>query len=394
MSRRALRAHNWPLAALLIIMVLFLPYRILQFICLLYLIVLAASYAYSRATFAFVSVRRRDPVIRTHRFEPTEISLTVENSSPLPLAYLTVMDSRGSLFSRESGKFVDRMRPKERLSFSYSIESRSRGEYPVGPVVLMGSDPLGFFPWKRTERQAGKVIVYPETLPIRIPLSSGLPAGTIRTENRVYEDVTHYRSLREYVPGDDARRISWKASAKTGRLYSMEYLPALYSPVLVLLNLCWEEFPLRYRSHWVERSAVVAASLIMHFVSLKQEVGMIASAVKKDGSAMPAARLGSTSGHATAVMEMLAYMEPAREPVDFVRLVSTSGIDIPAGTRIEVITPKITDLQHALLRESKQKGLIPEFFLVGGDQPDLRESLAKEFPVHVIADYGNELFDN
>jgi uncharacterized protein (DUF58 family) len=393
LSRRAPKVHRWPLAALLIAAVLFFPFRIVQFICLLYLAVLGASYAYSRATFALVRVRRRDYVLRAHRFEPTEISLTVENTSPLPLSYLTVLDSRGALFSRESGKFVARMRPRERRTFSYFIESQDRGEYLIGPVMLVGSDPLGFFPWRRTEKQAGKIIVYPETLPIRVPLSSGLPAGSIRTDNPVYEDVTHFRSLREYVPGDDARRINWKASAKTGQLHSMEYLPALFSPVLVLLNLNWEEFPLRFRSHWVERSAVTAASLVMHFVSLKQEVGLIVSAVRKDGSAMPAARLGSAPGHATAIMEMLAYMEPARDAVDFVRQLSTSGMDIPAGTRIEVITPKLSDLQHALLRESRQKGMIVECFLVGGDQPELRESLSREFPVHVVTDYGNELLD-
>jgi uncharacterized protein (DUF58 family) len=394
LSRRGRNKIHWPLAALLLAAVLFFPFRMVQFLCLIYLIVLAASYAYSRATFALVSVRRRDPLLRTHRFEPTEIALTVDNACILPLAYLTVIDNHGSLFSREPGKIVARMRSRERLSFSYSVEGRNRGDFTVGPVVLFGSDPLGFFPWVRTEKALGRLIVYPETLPIDSLLTEGLPAGTVRTENRIYEDVTHYRSLREYVAGDDARRISWKASAKTGRLYSMEYVPAIFSPVLVLLNLNWEEFPLRFRSHWVERSAVTAASLVMHYVSLKQEVGFIASAACRDGSALPAARLGSTAGHATAIMELLASMEPSRESTDFIGLLPTSGVDIPAGTRLEVITPRITPLQHAMLRESRQKGLAVEIFLTGGDSPELRQSLQKEFRVHVVKDYGNELIDN
>ncbi len=393
MSRRGHRIHRWPIAVLLALVVLFFPFRVVQFICLLYLVILGASYAYSRVAFSRVSVQRRDPVLRTHRFEPVEVSLCVENASSLPLAYLTVLDSRGPLFSRESGKFVERMRPREKRSFSYSVEGRTRGEYTVGPAALMGSDPLGFFPWRRAEKTPGKIIVYPEVLPINVPLSAGLPAGAIRTENRIYEDVTNYRSLREYVPGDDARRISWKASAKTGRLHSIEYLPALFSPVLVLLNFSWEEYPLRYRSHWIERAAVTAASLIMHFVSLKQDVGLVSSAVGRDGGAMPAAPLGSSSGHATAIMEMLACMEPAREPVDFIRMLSASGITVPAGTRVEAITPGLTDLQQETLRDFKQKGMTVECFLVGGDRPELRERISREFPVHVVRDYGNELLD-
>ena len=92
MSRRRRNRIHWPLAVFLLASILLFPYRILQFLCLIYLVVLAASYLYSRATFSLVRVRRRDPVLRTHRFEPTEISLTVDNASILPLAYLTVID--------------------------------------------------------------------------------------------------------------------------------------------------------------------------------------------------------------------------------------------------------------------------------------------------------------
>ncbi len=372
---------------------LFIPFRAAQFIALLYLLTLAASFAYSRLALGAVAVRRRDPVLRSYRFEPLEIALTVENAGPLPLPYLTLMDNRGPLFSRESGKFVSRFRSWERKDFSYRIESQNRGEYEIGPVTVCGSDPLGMFPWKKTQGETGRLIVYPEVLPLAVALEQGLPAGSVRSENRIYEDVTRYRSLREYVPGDDARRISWKASAKTGRLYSMEYLPVLLSPVLVLLNLNWNEFPLRFRSHWVERAAVLAASLVMHFVALKQEVGLIASASVRGGDAAPIIRLGSTPGHATAVMETLARLEPSWTEIDYTRLLSAAGMDIPVRTRIEVITPRVTEEQRAMLREAGRKGWFPEVFLLGGDGGGLAERLSREFPVHVVRDYGSELID-
>lgn len=386
-----MKTFRWILSFLLIGVLFFFPYRILQFISLLYLLMLGASYAYSRIIAACLTVHRLEPVMRAHRFEPMEIVLTVGNSSPLPLPYVTVIDIRGPLFSRESGKFIIRLRSWEKKVLSYRIESQMRGEYLVGPVVLIGSDPLGMFPWRITRRETGRLIVYPEVLPVVKPIRTGLPAGNLRVENRVYEDVTRYRSLREYVPGDDVRRISWKASAKTGRLHSMEYLPALFSPMLILMNMNGEDFPLRFRSHWVERSAVTAASLVIQSVSLGQEVGLVASAALKGGETPAVARLSAAPGHATAIMEMLARMEPLPGSTDYTRLLATSGVVIPVGTRIEVITPRVSEPQLGFLREAKQKGWLIELFLVGGDSLTDGGLLGKEFPVFRISDYGSEL---
>jgi uncharacterized protein (DUF58 family) len=379
------------LSFLLALVLLFVPFRAVQFIALLYLLTLAACFGYSRLSAASVVVRRRDPVLRAYRFEPLEIAFTVENSGPLPLPYLTIMDNRGPLFSRESGKFIAGFRSWQRKNFSYLIESQNRGEYEVGPVTVCGSDPLGMFPWKTAQAEAGRLIVYPEVLPLAIKPREGLPAGSVRSGNRIYEDVTRYRSLREYVPGDDARRINWKASAKTGRLYSMEYLPVLLSPVLVLLNLNWNEFPLRFRSHWVERAAMLAASLVMHFVALKQEVGLIASATLRGGGAAPMIRMSSAPGHATAILETLARLEPSWTETDYTRLLSAPSVDIPVRTHIEAITPRVTEDQQAMLREAGQKGWFPEVFLLGGDPEGRVERLSREFPVHVVTDYGNDL---
>jgi len=69
-------------------------------------------------------------------------------------------------------------------------------------------------PWRRKLGARQRLIIYPEVLPLTRPLRSGLPAGTLPTRDQVYEDITRYRSLREYVRGDDARRINWKVSAR------------------------------------------------------------------------------------------------------------------------------------------------------------------------------------
>ena len=376
----------------LLVIVVFFPSPALQLLALLYLALLALSFLYSQLAFRYVVVRRRQIVLRAHRLEPMEIVLTVENRCPLPVPSLLLVDMQNYFFVSEPGKFLLDLGPWGKRTLSYRITSQNRGEYTIGPAVLRGSDPLGFFPWRKAYHEKQTLIVYPEVLPIVLPVRTGLPAGSIRVDSRIYEDVTRYRSLREYVPGDDFRRISWKVSARTGRLYSMEYLPQLYAPVLILLNLRREDYPARHRYHWAERAAVLAASLVVHFLALKQEVGFLASASLKNGGGIPAAKIQGTHEHGMTILEMLARIDVSAANVDLLRLLSDSGMNIPAQTRLEVITPQLSRAEWALLRRLKTKGCLVELFLLGSDNPRQSETLSREFVVHTVSDYGHELF--
>jgi uncharacterized protein (DUF58 family) len=385
------KAIHLLLLALLLVLVLFFPLRILQFVVLLYIGVIGLSYLYSRIIPRYVTVRRKNKVLRTHRFEPLEITLIVENRSFLPVAYLNVVDEQNTFFASEPGNFLIKLRPGERKILSYSLESQHRGQYTVGPAVIQGSDPLGLFSFRARSAESQTLIVYPEVLPLSLLSSEGLPAGTIRVENPVYEDVTRYRTLREYLPGDSLRRVNWKASAKTGQLFVMDYLPLLHAPVLILLNLNSQDYPMRFRYHRIERAATLAASLVVHFLSLRQEIGLIASARLEGGEAVPVAEIRGTHGHATTLLEMLGKMEPAQGGPDFSELLFTSGIELPVRTRVEAITPVLGQLDINRLRQLRGKGCTVELFVLGEQLQAARELCGREFSVFSVQDFGSEL---
>ncbi|UCF99332.1 MAG: DUF58 domain-containing protein [Spirochaetaceae bacterium] len=386
-----MKASFLVLLLILLVLVLFFPLRILQFVTLLYLGVFGFSYLYSRIILRYVTVRRRDKVLRIHRFDPMEITLIVENRSPLPVAYLNILDEPNTFFASEPGNFLIDLRPGERKILSYPIESQHRGQYTVGPALIQGSDPLGLFPFRKKAEESQILIVYPEVLPLSLPNSEGLPAGTIRVENRIYEDVTRYRSLREYMPGDSLRRVNWKASARTGQLFVMDYLPLLYAPVLILLNLNREDYPMRFRHHRIERAATLAASLIMYFLTLRQEIGLIASARLEGGEAVAAAEIRATHEHATTLLEMLAKMEPARDGPKYSELLFSCGFEVPVRTRVEVITPVLSELDCARLRQVKERGCSVDIFLFGEEHQRYRQRYGREFSIYSVQDFGNEL---
>jgi len=385
------KASHILLFLILLVVVLFFPLRILQFVTLLHITVVGLSLLYSRIISRYVLIRRKDTVLRAHRFEPIEISLIVENRSPLPVAYLNVLDEPNYFFASEPGNFLISLRPGERKILNYPIESQRRGQYSVGPALIQGSDPLGLFPFRKQSKESQTLIVYPEVLPLSLKSSEGLPAGTIRVENRIYEDVTRYRSLREYLPGDALRRVNWKASAKTGQLFVMDYLPLLHAPVLILLNLNSEDYPMRFRHHRIERAATLAASLIVHFLSLRQEIGLIASARLDREEAVPVAEIRGTHEHATTLLEMLAKMEAASGSRDFTQALFAAGIEVPVRTRLEVITPVLSELHCARLRQIKEKGCTVEIFLLAEQHRSYSQTYGREFRILSVQDFGNEL---
>jgi uncharacterized protein (DUF58 family) len=386
-----LKASRIVLILLLLVVVVFFPFRAVQSVALLFLVVLALSWLYTRLSSRYVTVRRRELVTRAHRFEPMQVTLVVENRGFLPLAYVSVLDTPNSFFASEPGYFLISLRAGERKLLRYPIESQNRGEYSIGPVLLKGSDPLGLFPWQKQQQELQSLIVYPEVLPLELEHPAGLPAGTIRVENRIYEDLTRYRSVREYLPGDDSRRINWKASARTGQLVSMDYLPMLYAPVLILLNLNREDYPLRYRYHRVERAATVAASLVAHFVELKQEIGLVAAGSQKRGGGPPVAPIRSSPEHATAIMEMLARIDVGGGEEDFTTRLYEAGIEVPARTRIEVISPSLSEGQWGRLRPLVEKGCTVELFLLGAENLLATRQLSPEIAMYAVQDYGDAL---
>ncbi len=99
----------------------------------------------------------------------------------------------------------------------YVLMPTRRGVHEVGPLELEWGDPFGLTRRRRTVLDAVPVIVHParepahdrivsrawEDPPVRPPVSKPWPTGF------------EFYGMRDYVHGDDPRRIVWRASART-----------------------------------------------------------------------------------------------------------------------------------------------------------------------------------
>jgi uncharacterized protein (DUF58 family) len=169
---------------------------------------------------------------RVARGEPAAMSLTVRNSSRLRAANLMAAD-------RCAGRDVPvpllRLRPGRDTTVDYPVPTSRRGVIPVGPLRVTRSDPLELLSLSRTYGGTATVWVHP-----RIHLLRAVPAGMSRSLDGRIDKVPHgtitFDSLREYVVGDELRRVHWRSSAKVGELMVREQLDTSEPTIVVLLD--------------------------------------------------------------------------------------------------------------------------------------------------------------
>lgn len=100
-----------------------------------------------------------------------------------------------------------------------------RGVRRLAPVTLATTFPLGLLESRRLFDDALEVVVYPRVWAVRPSVLNQL-TGTGRAPRRARGDGDEYFSLRDYMAGDDIRRVAWRISARRGRLMVKEFEPS------------------------------------------------------------------------------------------------------------------------------------------------------------------------
>ncbi len=335
---------------------LYTPVPLVRYIAALYLVVVLLAFVYTRVMPYAISVSRVDESQRGIKLQDIELRLRVRNRTILPVPYFTLTDSHGQLFTRSDNWLVN-LRPFEEREVSYTVQGQHRGAYELGPVTIEGNGPFGLFSWRRRVDLPGTVIVYPTIHRLDLIYRQGLPSGSLPIDNKMYEDVTQFRSLREYVAGDDMKRINWKASAKTDKLFTMEFDSTLYFSVLVVLNFCRDDFPQRQRESLIERAAEVAASVPFYYTQLKQEIGFVSTGNLPGEDGYATAPIKAGYGHAQGILELISRLEPVGGKADFNAMLYQSGVTIPTGTRVIVVSPAFSQTQADVLIAAGRKGM-------------------------------------
>jgi uncharacterized protein (DUF58 family) len=111
------------------------------------------------------------------------------------------------------------------LTVEYLVRPPHRGAYSFGPVDVRCWRPGGWL-WRQVRIPAAEsAAVYPSVLAIKryqLTLRRGMPLMQGLRRARPPGATTAFAGLREYLAGDEIRRISWKATARRDNPVVME----------------------------------------------------------------------------------------------------------------------------------------------------------------------------
>lgn len=333
--------------AIVSIGLLFVPGKAAQCAFMTLAFTLAVSFAWSRAIMRGLSVKRGVLALKASCQDREKISLFVENRSFLPALECRVTDAAGLLsVSADDGRWALSLAGGERALLSYEIRCNERGAFSVGPVRVRASDPIGLFPFEKTIETRCAVLVRPRIARLGNIPGSGVPQGAILVRDARYEDITLFKSVREYAAGDEMRRINWKASARLGRLLTNAFQDSLNSPFVVFLNLSAGDYALQGRHEEAETLIARAAALVARARELGQRCAFFSSGFVARESG-PKAADGALSAmietgfaEPEAVLDLLARISLAdRDAAETDAIAERATRKAVKGTRLFIVSP-------------------------------------------------------
>ncbi|NVO29849.1 DUF58 domain-containing protein [Hymenobacter lapidiphilus] len=145
-----------------------------------------------------------------------DVAIYLESRYRFPISTETI-DEVPHQFQRRDVLFRALVQPGETSVIRYQLRPTKRGEYEFGALNVYVASPLGLVRRRFRFDENRMVPVYPSFLQMRqyelLAASNRLTEVGVKRIRRVGQSL-EFDQIRPYVPGDDPRRINWKATAR------------------------------------------------------------------------------------------------------------------------------------------------------------------------------------
>jgi uncharacterized protein (DUF58 family) len=300
--------------------------------------------------------------------EETEVAVTVENRSRLPVSRVRVeVQLPGTGFTPATAVFELALPGRRARRLTAPVKAFARGGWRPAPARLLVSDPWGILELETAGPMPDEVVVLPALLPVRrLDLPAAAPLAELPDSRALSTDPNAIVGIRPYQPGDPLRAIHWPATAATGTLVRRETERAWARDLVVALDLDrsgWEPG----EEHPADVAVTVAASLLVDAVlGARQPAGLVVSMPTAD---RPVARFRIDASR-THLDTMLVHLATAR---------LHAGIPLPEllrdhvrhhqpGTTVAIVTGRPTAEVATAIRDLRRGGQAPVLVQVGSDR--------------------------
>lgn len=275
------------------------------------------------------------------------------NHGWLPKLWVEVRDE-SDLPGHRASRVVSTLGAGATRTWTVRTSCVQRGMFTLGPVTLIGGDPLGLFQAIRYLDATQSFTVYPRTVPLAsLDLPTGYLTGGQVIRRRADFATTNVRSVRPYQPGDALSRIHWPTTARRRQMFTKEFELDPIADFWIVLDLDrdvhvgddgaagpdladWmvRELPLPPTTEEYAVSAV--ASIARHFLDAGRSVGLVAYGQRR---VVHRPDRGERQLH--KLLGSLAVLR-ATGRTGLSQVLSTENVEFTRHTTVVVVTPATT----------------------------------------------------
>lgn len=166
------------------------------------------------------------------------VPITIKNMYPLQIS-LKVIDELPEQFQKRDFEYFTKIAPNGYHDYEYSVRPVERGEYHFGSLNIFVSTPLKLVSRRYRFDSSQMVAVYPSYIQMRkyefLAMSNRLTEFGLKKIRRIGHTM-EFEQIKNYVSGDDARTINWKATAKRSQLMVNQYQDEKSQPIYSIID--------------------------------------------------------------------------------------------------------------------------------------------------------------
>ena len=225
-----------------------------------------------------LSITRQIHPKRSIGDEDVEVRLTVRNITKCPISGVQLEDKVPEPLKICAGlnRLTISLNPREEVEVKYRVTSPKRGSYDIGPTIARIADNLRLTETTLQFKNVDSLTVLPRmeelgTLDLKARHLGPWPGLIL---SRKLGLGTEFFELSAYTPGDDLRRVNWKASAKLGELVTNEFEGEQVTDVLVAVDCSQGITSSLFDFDAMEFQVSLAASLCSQLILQGNRVGL------------------------------------------------------------------------------------------------------------------------
>jgi uncharacterized protein (DUF58 family) len=288
--------------------------------------------------------------------EDVNVTLTVANRTPHTIESLQLEDNVPDELKIKSGtnRLMLSLRPGEVAGFSYTLSSPKRGTHELGPTQVAFTDNLKLRSVIARLSNVNQFLVLPKIEKLGTIDLKGRRVGPWPglVPSRRMGIGTEFFEISPYVPGDDLRRVNWKASARAGELVTNEFEGEQVVDILVVLDCSEDIMSDLFDYDALEFQVEFAASLCSQLIMQGNRVGLSIY-----GAVRTWVDLAFGKRQLLKLLDSLAVVKPgaATLPIKYV-VESVIASILPARSVVLLVSPMIDDAVPEMITNITLKG--------------------------------------